>query len=300
MMAVSPPRPSGPPLNALRAFEAAARHASFTAAAEELCVTPGAVAQHVKALEAWAGAKLFHRHAQGVSLTSVGFEVLPGFVLAFDRMGDAVQALRSRAAPNRVHIAALPSIAHLWLSHRLPGIRTALPEVAISITAQERPPNLRREPFDLSIFFEAEPDHPEMIVCGSDEIFPVCAPEIGATLRTPADLSNVTCLHDSAWDDDWAIWMRYAGAGADIHTGGPLFSLYSLVLEEAKNGAGVAIGHELLARPLLASGALVAPFASRVALDRKLTIGLARQPAPDSPLATVLRVLTASAPCPGA
>ena len=121
IMTVSPPRPKGPPLNALRAFEAAARRGSFSAAADELCVTPGAVAQQVKSLEAWAGARLFLRHAQGVELTALGLDVLPGFVAAFDRLGEAAQALRSQAAPDTIGIAALPSIAQLWLSPRLPA-----------------------------------------------------------------------------------------------------------------------------------------------------------------------------------
>ena len=90
-MAVSSPRPKGPPLNALRAFEAAARLGSFSAAGHELCVTPGAVAQHIKSVEAWAGGRLFVRRAQGVALTALGAGILPAFVTAFDHLGEAVQ-----------------------------------------------------------------------------------------------------------------------------------------------------------------------------------------------------------------
>ena len=101
-MNISPPRPKGPPLNALRAFETAARRGSFTAAADELCVTPGAIAQHIKTLESWAGARLFIRQAHGVKLTTLGSDILPGFVSAFDQLGDAVQTLRARAEPHNI------------------------------------------------------------------------------------------------------------------------------------------------------------------------------------------------------
>ncbi|EFO33384.1 HTH-type transcriptional regulator TrpI [Roseibium sp. TrichSKD4] len=126
-MAVAPPRPKGPPLNALRAFEAAARLGSFSLAALELNVSPGAVAQHVKAIELWAGASLFERHAQGVRLNQIGERVLPDFEAAFDLLADASRKLRLAAAPSEIRIAALPSVAQLWLSPRLPKIRRVIP-----------------------------------------------------------------------------------------------------------------------------------------------------------------------------
>ncbi|MEM7222980.1 MAG: LysR family transcriptional regulator [Pseudomonadota bacterium] len=292
-MAISPPRPKGPPLNALRAFEAAARRGSFSAAADELCVTPGAVAQHVKSLEAWAGAPLFQRHAQGVEPTDLARTVLPGFVAAFDGLGEAVQQLRSHATPYQVRIAALPSIGQLWLSPQLPAIRRAAKSVSISITALEAPPNLKREQFDLSIFLEDQPAHAEVIEICRDVIFPVCAPEIAGRLETPLDLAAVTCLHDAAWSRDWPRWMAAAQPGAQVDTRGPVFSLYSLAVEEARNGAGVLIGHESLVRAHLESGALVAPFRTRVTLERKLVIGLARPLEEGSPLAGIVKALGA-------
>ena len=108
---LEPVRPKGPPLNALRAFESAARLGGFAAAASELCVTPGAITQHIKTLEAWVGAPLFKRHSKGVVLTTLGESTFNEFVQAFDQLGSAVQNLRSRAAPDTVRIAALPSIA---------------------------------------------------------------------------------------------------------------------------------------------------------------------------------------------
>ncbi len=271
-MSVSPPRPRGPPLNALRAFETAARLGSFTAAADELCVTPGAVAQQVKSLESWAGAKLFKRKAHGVRLTELGANVLPGFIIAFDMMSEAAQSLRSQAAPDEVRIAALPSVAQLWLSPRLPAIRASHPDIGISVIASEIPPNLKREQFDLSIFFEDLPGDDAHIEICRDRIFPVCAPGLTGRLETPSDLSSVTCLHDASWSADWDRWLLATCPEQSIDTRGPSYSLYSLMLEEACNGAGVMIGHEALVYTQLESGALVAPFPNVVQLDRRLAI----------------------------
>lgn len=274
-MPVAPPTPRSLPLNALRAFEAAARLGSFVAAAEELGVTAGAIAAHIKSLEAEIGAPLFERRTHGVDLTALAERLLPDFVAAFDALGAASQRLRAEAAP-RVHIAALPSVAQLWLSPRLPALRAAAPDIAISITALERPPNLKRVPFDLSIFYRPTGEGQAL---DDDVIFPVCAPALAATLREPRDLVSATCLTDATWSDDWAAWMKKAAPGLAFAPRGPLFSLYALAVTEAINGAGVLMGHEALVREELASGRLVAPFTTRVSLPRRLsiaTVGSAR------------------------
>ena len=170
--------------------------------------------------------------------------------------------MRIEAAPNQIHIAALPSVAQLWLSPKLPAIRTAAPEVTISVTALEHRPNMLREPFDLCIFFEDGPFEPDGIEIGRDVIFPVCAPSLLPRLKSPLDLMTVPCLHDSTWSDDWLIWLDEALPGERLDTRGPAFSLYSLAVEEARNGAGILIGHELLLRTDLDTGVLVAPFVS--------------------------------------
>ena len=290
-MAVASPRPKGPPLNSLRAFEAAARLGSFSAASEELCVTPGAVAQHIKSVEAWAGGRLFIRRAQGVELTALGQSILPAFTTAFDDLGEAVQLLRTRADPNQLRIATLPSIAQLWLSPRLPAIRSAVKGLTISITAMETPPNLKREPFDLSIFFEDLPGDPEAVELCRDVIFPVCTPTLAARLQDPSDLSKVICLHDAAWSGDWDRWLSAADPGHAIDTRGPVYSLYSLAMEEAKNGAGVLIGHETLVRAELASRALVAPFRTRVGTGLRLAIAAARPAGANTAIEKIIEAL---------
>ncbi|MGA0540435.1 LysR family transcriptional regulator [Neotabrizicola sp. VNH66] len=269
-MPVAPPPAKSLPLGALRAFEAAARLGGFKAAALELGVSPGAVTAHIKTLEAELGAPLFERTARGVQLTALGAGAAPGFIAAFDALAQAAASLRAQAAPQVVHIATLPAIAQLWLSPRLPVLRAAAPEIAVSITALEAPPNLKRAPFDLSLF----PSERGGILVAEDMIFPVCTPALAARLMRPEDLGSVACLSDASWQDDWPRWLR--AAGVDLPLRGPVYSLYALAVEEAVNGAGVLMGHGPLVAGHLARGTLVAPFALRVPLAAGLRLWSAR------------------------
>ena len=270
-MAVVPPGPKDLALTALRAFEAAARLGSFAQAAQELGVTPGAVTAHVKGLEAALGAPLFTRTPRGVTLTAVGQRALPGFTDAFDALGAALHTLRAEAVPRTVHIATLPAVAQLWLSPRLPALRRAAPEITISITAMEAPPNLKRAPYDLSLFFASQGT-----LIAKDVIFPVCTPALAARLTHPQDLLHLPCLADARWAQDWTIWADAAMPGVAFTPLGPVFSLYALALAEAAGGAGVLIGHNALVAAHLASGALVRPFAATVTLPNALCLWPAR------------------------
>ncbi|MGO1121019.1 LysR family transcriptional regulator [Rhodovibrionaceae bacterium A322] len=294
---LAPPRPKGVALTALRAFEAAARLQSFALAADELGVTPGAVAQQIKSLEAWVGVPLFVRQAQGVKLSALGQNVLSDFTEAFDRLGLAVQKLRVEASPREIRIAALPSVAQLWLSPRLPALRASAPQVSISVTALEHRPNLTREPYDLSLFFGPSVAGGQTIDLAPDVIFPVCAPLLAESLLSPADLQAYPCLQDSSWPHDWEIWsaeLQRQGKEV-IQPGGrgAVYSLYSLALEEAKNGAGVLMGHEVLVERHLAKGSLVAPFDLRVTLERSLTLEVAAAAADNPLVAQVIEGLKA-------
>ncbi len=210
--------------------------------------------------------------SQGVRLTDLGRSVADEFSQAFDRLGEAVIKLRASAGLTQIRIAVLPSIAQLWLSHRLPLARSRLPQVTISITAMDTPPNLLREPFDLAIFFAAPGTWPHAIeVCG-DAIYPVCAPALAPRLRRPEDLAGHPLLHDTLLRDDWPRWLAEAAPAMRIDASGPSFSLYSLALQEAQNGAGILMGHEPLVRASLDDGSLVAPFEQVVNLDHRLII----------------------------
>lgn len=271
-MAVAPPRPKGPPLNALRAFEAAGRLESFVLAGEELSVTPGAISQHIKALEAWIDTPLFQRNANGVSLTDAGQSLLPQFTQAFDTLGKAVRALNAIRPTAEIHIATMPSLAQLWLPSRLARIRREHPDLQLSVTALETPPNLGRELFDLSLFLrEPEGRDGETIIC-IDEVFPVCSPELAKDLTNFRQLIDHQLLIDRTWAEDWEIWIKSADVSLQRPKTGAAYSLYSLALEEAKAGAGILMGHGCLVESALDNGSLVRPFKHSASTGRSLTL----------------------------
>lgn len=284
-MPVAPPPLTRLPLNALRAFEAAARTGAFTLAAAELGVSPGAVTAHVKALEERLGAALFERQARGVRLTALGLAAVEELTGAFDALAGAEARLRALALPREVQIATLPAIAQLWLSPRLPALRAAAPEISVSITALEALPNLKRSLHDLSLF----PAESGGRLVAGDELFPVCSPGLAARLARVEDLAGVPCLSDTAWDRDWEYWL--AAVGAKVAVRGPAFSLYALAVEEAVNGAGVLMGHGALVEGHLARGALVAPFSERVPLEKGLRLWSARPVVKGSAVARVVEFL---------
>lgn len=289
-MPLAPPRPRLPPHTAVRAFEAAARHGSFARAAEELFVTPAAIAQQIKALETWAGGALFERHSQGIRLSAHGRRALPALSAAVDQLGLAVQALRhetqTAARRSTLQVAALPAVAQLWLSPRLSRLKAELPGVQVSVTALEQPPNFRREPFDLGLFYARAGEHIESaagaqaIPLVRDRLLPVCSPRLREPLpsgrpRTLEDLAELLRrsggLHDTVWRDDWQRWLQAVrpattAAEAEALAAGPDFSLYSLALQAAVDGEGVLMGREHLVAPLLAQGKLHAPWGRPKAL----------------------------------
>lgn len=255
-----------PPLNALRAFEAAGRHESFARAAAELNITPGAVSQHVKRLEAWAGRPLFRRLPRGLALTAAGRAYLPSVTLALDGIAADAATLRNATATT-LTVSALPAIAETWLVPRLGRFRAVHPEVDVLLSADARLVDVARGEADVGLRYSDDP-HPALRVetLLHDEIFPVCSPALAAgppALDRPSALARHTLLHDTHWRDDWRLWLEAAGvAGADASRG-PLFTLYSMALQAAREGQGVAMGHGLLVADDLAAGRLVAPFAAR-------------------------------------
>lgn len=271
-MSIDPPIRRSLSLNALRAFEASARLGGFAPAANELLVTPGAVAAQVKALERDYGAALFERHAQGVRLTALGERVRSDFTAAFDVLEQAARDLRRLAAPRHVHIVASPALAHLWLGPRLQRLRTTLKHVEISVTAVEEPPDLKRGPFDLCLFYRETVASNQIRVC-DEAVFPVCVPSLAEKLAEPSDLTRVPCIADVGWRD-WDVWVSAVMPDRRFSPQGPGFSLYSISLQQALLGAGVLIGRRSLVQPHVASGALVAPFRFEVPLGLTITAWL--------------------------
>ncbi|CAM5766562.1 LysR family transcriptional regulator [Bosea minatitlanensis] len=295
-MPVKPPRPRLPPLNALRAFEAAARLQSFAKAAAELGVTAGAVTQHIRQLEATLGFPLFRRMPQGVALTDAAREALPKLTRGFELLGQAVQTLRDAEPHRPLAIAALPCIAQLWLSPRLGRLQQAFPELQISVSAMEEPPDPLRDSHDLSLFYREAAAEPSAVQVGPDAILPVCAPALAARLAAPADLARETLLHDAVWRGDWARWLAAAAPEAKLDLArGPAFSLYSLALEAALSGSGVLMGRMSLVAPYLSAGRLAAPFRQAVPTADRLTLTPATLPGAHARRIEVMEWLAASA-----
>ena len=256
-------------LNGLRAYEAAARLGGFAQAAAELSVTPGAVAAQIKTLEAAYGAPLFERHAKGVRLTALGERLISQFTSAFDALEEAARTLRRESAPKRIHLVTSPALAELWLAPRLRRIKALSSDAQISVTAIEEPPNLKRSPFDICVFYSASTDRGRSVLV-QEEVFPVCSPELARKLESPSDLSSTPCLADVVWED-WSIWLAGTGLSRTLPLKGPGFSLYSVSVQQALDGAGVLMGRKSLIQSYLDKGLLVEPFQIRVPLGLAVT-----------------------------
>ena len=251
-----------PPLNALRAFEAAARHLSFTRAAEELHVTQTAISHQIKALEERLGVQLFRRLPRGLLLTEEAQRYLPPVRAAFDQIAAATDRL-SRDRAGILTVSVLPSFAAKWLVPRLGRLRQAHPELELRIIATPRLADFARDEVDVGIRM-GRGHYPGLRVerLFGDTLFPVCSPQLlagPAPLRTPEDLRHHLLL---AGDEHpgWAEWLRHAGVEGVEVPRGPLLDDSSLVLQAAIDGQGVALTRASLAAHDLAAGRLIKPF----------------------------------------
>ncbi len=248
------------PLNGLRAFEAAARHASFTKAAVELCVTPAALGHQVKALEERLGAPLFHRLPRGLSLTDEGQALLPVLKDSFDRMATALARFDDGRGRELLSVGAVGSFAIAWLLPRLPAFEAAHPEVDLRLSTNNNRVDIAEEGLDFAIRFGDGAWH------GTDAVplFPapltvLCSAETAARLTEPADLMHETLLR-SYRADEWPLWFEAAGTEAPPLTG-PVFDSAALMVEAALAGRGVA-----LAPAILFGDRAARPFATEIDL----------------------------------
>ncbi len=258
-----------PPLNALRAFEAAARHLSFTKAAEELHVTPGAVSQQVKALEEYLGTTLFQRLNRALTLTEEAEACLPALREGFAKLAEATAMLTAHEAQNRLTVSAAPSFASKWLVPRLGQFQQHHPDIDIWVSADMELVDFARDGVDLAIRYGGG-DYPGMWVekLLTESVFPVCSPDLLSgpdALNTPADLARVTLLHDNSPEHDescpdWPMWLKAANVSGVDGSRGLRFNQSSLVLEAAIGGRGVALAKSTLAAADLAAGRLARPF----------------------------------------
>jgi LysR family glycine cleavage system transcriptional activator len=262
-----------PPLNSLRAFEAAARHLSFTRAAEELHVTPAAISHHVKALEDHLGVKLFRRLNRAVRLTDAGQACVAGLSDAFERMAVALERLRAQECSGPLTVSTSPALAAKWLVPRLERFQELHPEIDVRVSAAMRLVDFAREDVDVAIRYGTG-SYPGLLteLLLTNEVVPVCAPALLAgprPLRAPGDLRHHTLLHDDTRTTDgaypnWAMWLRAAGLEDVDAARGTRFDYPGLVLEAAAAGDGVALALSTIAAADLAAGRLVKPFAVAV------------------------------------
>ena len=255
-----------PPLNALRAFEAAARNGGFTAAARELSVSPAAISQHVAALEAHLGVKLFRRMARGLDLTDAGRAYLPGLEEGFATLAAATAALRGRPRAGRLVVSALPSFATGWLVPRLPDFRRRYPEIDVVLRSEGRFVDFARDAVDLAIRYTKEP--PASLRADrllAESLFLCAAPALAQGLRRPADLAKATLLHDSSIARSeprlgWEPWLDLLGLPASFAARGPGFSDSSALYVAARLGHGVAVGRSAPLADDVAAGRLARLF----------------------------------------
>jgi LysR family glycine cleavage system transcriptional activator len=265
---------SGPrrllPLNALRAFEAAARHLSFSRAADELSVTPGAVSQHIRQLEDHAGAPLFRRNGRGLELSDTGRAALPLLREGFERLLDASALLREPPKRRQVAVSVAPSFAAKWLMPRLDRFHDAHPEVEVWIAADMEVADLNDGSVDVAVRY-GPGEYPNVIherLLG-EAVLPVCSPELmngPNPIRQPSDLARHVLLHDVSLDTDpscpdWAMWFKARGVTGVDPRRGFRFNQSALVIEAAIMGRGVGLAKRTLAQRDLDAGRLVAPFA---------------------------------------
>lgn len=257
-----------PPLNPLRAFEVAARHLSFTRAAEELFVTPSAVSHQIKTLEESLGIALFTRDAKALSLTAAGKAYLPGVQQAFKQLAHATHQLQTHGMP-ALKINIPPTFAVKWLIPRMDRFMKAHPEIDLKVSTSNHTVDFSREDFDLSVRY-GRGHYPGLHseLCLPVEVFPVCSPALMRgehPLLVPADLKHHTLLHDDSTYTDvsnpnWAMWLEHAGVTGIDATRGPSFWPSHLVINAAADGLGVALAKKNWVVQDLADGLLVRPF----------------------------------------
>ena len=264
-----------PPLNALRAFESAARHLNFSRAAEELVVTPGAVSQQIQNLEDYVGAALFKRTPKGLLLTDAAQTALPALREAFDRLAEAASLLTAAVDGRRLTLTAPPSFAAKWLVPRLGKFEALHPQVDVWLQAGMEVVDFAAGEIDLAIRYGAGRYLGlEVEKLLGETVIPVAAPSLIAEhrLESSADLAHLVLLHDGSPDadescPDWSMWLTARGIRNVDGARGPRFNQSSLVIEAAAAGRGVALAKSTLAQADLDSGRLVAPLQIETAID---------------------------------
>jgi len=257
-----------PPLNALKAFEAAARHESFTDAAAELNVTHAAVSRHIRELEGWLGAKLFVRTGRGVELTERARNFVTDVTRGFDLIAASTEIISSRRRRRRrqqLVVTVEPSFAALWLVPRLGRFTTAHPDIEIVLDSSNRLADFARGDADVGVRYgRGTWNNVASSLLTRTRISPVCSPMLLERLRivTPAELPPPLLLQEES-RRYWLEWLEAAGVSDRIAPEGPTLGLH-LTIPAAESGQGFALADDVIAGDALVGGRLVKPFQIRI------------------------------------
>jgi len=247
------------PLNALRAFDAAARHLNFTRAAIELCVSQGAVSHQVAQLERRLGTRLFHRLPRGLALTDDGQALAPVLADMFDRVGAMLDEYADGRFREVLNIGVVGTFATGWLLPRLDGFARACPHIDLRVSTNNNRVDMAAEALDFAIRFGDGAWHGVL----AEPLFearltPLCAPSVANRLSSPRDLSQEPLLR-SYRPDEWRRWFEAAGAPQPVLRG-PVFDSSALMVAAAANGLGVALAPVAMFTSELMAERLVQPF----------------------------------------
>lgn len=258
-----------PPLNALRAFEAAARHLSISLAADELNVTPGAISRQVRGLEETLGLQLLKRGHRQISLTRVGADYYKTLSQALELIREATRRLQRRSQRKQLKIRAYTTFAMRWLIPRLSGFHAAHPNIEVLLKASLAPVDFRKEDIDGAVRLgdgNWPGCHSHRLV--SNILAPIASPSLlktGPKLKRPVDLAHHTLLHSVARPDDWATWLDAAGAGNAVDPrAGMTFESSAMTYQATVEGQGLAMAQLFLVEKDLEEGRLVLPFKKTV------------------------------------
>ncbi|QDP01716.1 transcriptional regulator GcvA [Thalassotalea sp. PS06] len=255
-----------PPLNALKAFEASARHLSFTKAADELFVTQAAVSHQIKSLENHLGIKLFMRKNRALLLTEEGQSYYLDIKDIFSSLQDATQRLLARNSKGAINVSIHTSLAIQWLVPRLSDFNRLYPDIDVRISADDRDDGTLTEDVDIA-FYYGRGNWPGIIAdkMMTEYLQPLCSPTLlndlskEGQLASIKDLCRQTLLHDTS-RRDWKRFFKNISLTSQNLDSGPIFSHSALVLQAAIHGQGIALGNNLLAKPEIEAGRLIAPF----------------------------------------
>ncbi|MCK8117326.1 transcriptional regulator GcvA [Pseudoalteromonas sp. A3] len=259
-------------LNALKAFEASARHQSFSAAAEELNVTPAAVGQLVKTLEEWLDTPLFHRMSSGKTrlvTTETAQSALPLIREGFDKLAQGLDILKDNAISGALTVAVSPAFAAKWLLPRLHFFQEICSQTSVNLNTNLKPVDFTEQRIDIGIRFGVgtwQGLNAEKLM--DEEVYPVCSPkflEDSNRLNTIDKLLNETLIHDQSMDDhtgfpSWSAWLKKAGVTGPLTTKSIQINNSAAVLQSAIDGHGVALARSVMAKDDLAAGRLVRLF----------------------------------------